>query len=181
MPTTSSRSFDVAELGGDNRVRMTRRRRESQRAHPLPESEPDPGVERAHRAASRRGRDAPSDAEIERGLRERAVNDPRAAEILLRWLQRTRVEERVGGADLDSMSVRELERLYVGRVKLATCRTRNCGRWLITCSQARRTGNSEASGAARSAPSSSAVERKAGSRALAAHLSITTRLAIPDG
>jgi hypothetical protein len=33
---------------------------------------------------------APSDAEIERGLRERAVSDPRAAEILLRWLQRPR-------------------------------------------------------------------------------------------
>ena len=53
-------------------------------------------------------------------MRERAVSDPRAAEILLRWLQRARTEERVGGADLDSMSERELERLYVGLLKLAS-------------------------------------------------------------
>jgi hypothetical protein len=52
-------------------------------------------------------------------LRERAVSDPRAAEILLRWLQRPRTDERVGGVDLDSMSERELERLYTGLVKLA--------------------------------------------------------------
>jgi hypothetical protein len=52
-------------------------------------------------------------------LREKAVTDPRAAEILLRWLQRPRLEERVGGVDLDSMSERELERLYAGLLKLA--------------------------------------------------------------
>jgi hypothetical protein len=52
-------------------------------------------------------------------LRERAVSDPCAAEIFLRWLQRPRVEERVGGVDLDSMSERELERLYAGLLKLA--------------------------------------------------------------
>jgi hypothetical protein len=52
-------------------------------------------------------------------LRERAVSDPRAAEILLRWLQRPRAEERVGGVDLDSMSERELERLHAGLLKLA--------------------------------------------------------------
>jgi hypothetical protein len=69
--------------------------------------------------ATRRDRQGPSDAEIERGLRERAVSDPRAAEILLRWLQRPRVEERVGGVDLDSMSERELEQLYAGLLKLA--------------------------------------------------------------
>jgi hypothetical protein len=34
-------------------------------------------------------------------------------------LQRPRVEERVGGVDLDSMSERELERLYAGLLKLA--------------------------------------------------------------
>jgi hypothetical protein len=72
------------------------------------------------RRATRRIREAPSDAEIERGLREKAVTDPRAAEILLRWLQRPRVEERVGGVDLDSMSERELDRLYAGLVKLAS-------------------------------------------------------------
>ena len=69
--------------------------------------------------ATRRTREAPTDADIERGLRERAVSDPRAAEILLRWLQRPRAAERVGGVDLDSMSERELERLYAGPLKLA--------------------------------------------------------------
>jgi hypothetical protein len=57
--------------------------------------------------------------EIERGLRERAVCDPRATEILLRWMQRPRAEERVGGVDLDPSSERELERLYAGLLKLA--------------------------------------------------------------
>jgi hypothetical protein len=52
-------------------------------------------------------------------LREKAVTDPRAAEILLRWLQRPHPEERVGGVDLDSMSERELERLHAGLLKLA--------------------------------------------------------------
>jgi hypothetical protein len=70
--------------------------------------------------ATRRNREPFSDAEIERGLRERAVSDPRAAEILLRWLQRPRAKERVGGVDLDSMSERELERLHSGLVRLAS-------------------------------------------------------------
>jgi hypothetical protein len=35
-------------------------------------------------------------------------------------LQRRPVNERVGGVDLDSMSERELERLYVGLLKLAS-------------------------------------------------------------
>jgi hypothetical protein len=73
----------------------------------------------ANGRATRRKSEPPSDADIERGLRERAVSDPRAAEILLRWLQRPRAEERVGGVDLDSMSERELERLYAGLLKLA--------------------------------------------------------------
>jgi hypothetical protein len=34
-------------------------------------------------------------------------------------LQRPRAEERVGGVDLDSMSERQLERLYAGLLKLA--------------------------------------------------------------
>jgi hypothetical protein len=70
--------------------------------------------------ASRRKDGPPSDADIERGLRERAVSDPRAAEILLRWLQRPRGEERVGGVDLDSMSERQLERVYAGLLRLAS-------------------------------------------------------------
>jgi hypothetical protein len=52
----------------------------------------------------------PSDADIERGLRERAVTDPRAAEILLRWLQRPRpvaLED-----DLERLSTEQLERLH---------------------------------------------------------------------
>jgi hypothetical protein len=67
---------------------------------------------------ARRG-EPPNDAEIERGLRERAVTSARDAEVLLRWLHRPRVEERVGGVDLDSMSERELEQLYAGLLKLA--------------------------------------------------------------
>ena len=52
-------------------------------------------------------------------MREKAVTDPRAGEILLRWLQRPRTEERVGGVDLDSMPERELERLYAGLLRFA--------------------------------------------------------------
>jgi hypothetical protein len=57
---------------------------------------------------------------VERGLRERAVSDPRAAEILLRWLQRVRPPEATPGVDLDSMSEAQLERLLSGLVKLAS-------------------------------------------------------------
>jgi hypothetical protein len=69
--------------------------------------------------ATRGQRESPSDAEIERGLREKAVTDPRAAEILLRWLQRPRTEEHVGGVHLDGLSEAQLERLYAGLVRLA--------------------------------------------------------------
>jgi hypothetical protein len=62
----------------------------------------------------------PTDAEIERGLRERAVSDPRAAEILLRWLQRVRPPEGTPGVDLDAMSEAQLERLHAGLVRLAS-------------------------------------------------------------
>jgi hypothetical protein len=72
------------------------------------------------RRAGRRDREPPSDAEIERGLRERAVSDPRAAEILLRWLQRVRSPETTPGVDLDAMSEAQLERLYAGLVRLAS-------------------------------------------------------------
>ena len=69
--------------------------------------------------ATRRSREPPSDAEIERGLREKAVIDPRAAEILLRWLQRPR-QDNPPGVDLDAISEAQLERLHAGLVKLAT-------------------------------------------------------------
>lgn len=70
--------------------------------------------------ATRRQSEPPSDAEIERGLRERAVSDPRGAEILLRWLQRVRPPEATPGVDLDAMSEAQLERLHAGLVKLAS-------------------------------------------------------------
>jgi hypothetical protein len=69
--------------------------------------------------ATRRDRKPPSDADIERGLRERAVNDPRAAKILLRWLQRPRPVTETPEVDLDSMSEAQLERLYAGLTRLA--------------------------------------------------------------
>jgi hypothetical protein len=51
-------------------------------------------------------------------LRERAVNDPRAAEILLRWMQRPKPVEETPGVDLDSLSYAELERLHAGLMRL---------------------------------------------------------------
>ena len=69
--------------------------------------------------ATRRKSEPPSDAEIERGLREKAVTDPRAAEILLRWLQRPR-QDNPAGVGLDAMSEAQLERLHAGLVKLAS-------------------------------------------------------------
>jgi hypothetical protein len=50
-------------------------------------------------------------------LRERAVSDPCAAEILLRWLQRPRSDE-VGDVDLDGLSRAELGRLHKGLTTL---------------------------------------------------------------
>jgi hypothetical protein len=52
-------------------------------------------------------------------LRERAVSDPRAAEILLRWLQRPRPVVETPGVDVDSMSEAHLERLHAGLVRIA--------------------------------------------------------------
>jgi len=47
------------------------------------------------------------------------VSDPRAAEILLRWLQRPGRETRTAGVDLDALSEPQLERLYAGLLKIA--------------------------------------------------------------
>jgi hypothetical protein len=69
--------------------------------------------------ANRRDHTSPSDSDIERGLRERAVTDPRAAEILLRWLQRPRPVDEMPGVDLDSMSEAQLEALYAGLARVA--------------------------------------------------------------
>jgi len=108
---------------------------EPKEAHPLAEPEADQDragpqrwtPETAREAAwlsresraSRRRVDAPSDADIERGLRERAVSDPRAAEILLRWLQRPRPVVETPGVDLDALSPAQLETLYAGLVRIA--------------------------------------------------------------
>jgi hypothetical protein len=73
----------------------------------------------AHRA-TRSKSEPPSDAEIERALREREVSDPRAAESLLRWLQRVCPPEATPGVDLDSLSEPQLQRLHAGLVKLAS-------------------------------------------------------------
>jgi hypothetical protein len=78
---------------------------------------PVPARESSDRATRRTG--ARTDAEIERGVRERVVSDPRAAEILLRWLQRPR-QDNPPGVDLDAMSEARLERLHAGLVKPAS-------------------------------------------------------------
>src|SRR5262245_8479319 len=61
---------------------------------------------------------------------------PRAAGILLRWLQRPRSEERIHGVDLDSMTEAHLERLYAGLVRPAAppgdeSARKSCGAWRV--------------------------------------------------
>ena len=73
-------------------------------------------VERESRA-TRGKREPPCDAEIERGLRERAVSDPRAAEILLRWQQRPRPVS--DGDELGGLTVEQLEALYAALLRLS--------------------------------------------------------------
>lgn len=71
-------------------------------------------AETAREARSLRGsrlqRQGPNDADIEAGLRKRAKDDPRAAEVLLRWLSRPRQDDVDEG--LDGFSRVELERLH---------------------------------------------------------------------
>lgn len=67
--------------------------------------------------ATRREREPPSDAEIERGLREHAVSDPRAAEILLRWQQRPR--QASDGDELQDLTEDQLEALYAALLRLS--------------------------------------------------------------
>ena len=76
-----------------------------------------PVLRTAGRCATRREREPPSDAEIERGLRERAVSDPRAAEILLRWRQRPgQVSD---GDQLQGLTEEQLEGLYATLLRLS--------------------------------------------------------------
>jgi hypothetical protein len=67
--------------------------------------------------ATRRHGEPPSDVDIERGLRERAVLDPRAAEILLRWQQRPR--QAPDGDELQGLSEAQLEGLYAALLRLS--------------------------------------------------------------
>ena len=53
-------------------------------------------------------------------MRERAVSSARDAEVLLRWRQTVRPPEAAPGGGLDSLSERQLERLYAGLVRLAS-------------------------------------------------------------
>ena len=71
---------------------------------------PEPEIFESNRA-TRRKSEPHSDAEIERGLREKAVSDPRAAEILLRRLQRPR-NHNPPGVHVDAMSEAQVERLH---------------------------------------------------------------------
>jgi hypothetical protein len=63
---------------------------------------------------------APADAAIETALRRRALDDPRAAEILLRWLQRPSTEPpQAGHIELDTMPSEELKALHTRLLRLA--------------------------------------------------------------
>jgi hypothetical protein len=81
--------------------------------------------------ATRSRRDPPSDAEIERGLRERAVSDPRAAEILLRWLQRPRPVTEEDG--LEALTVEQLEALHAGLMRLSSMPPEELGALVRAC------------------------------------------------
>jgi hypothetical protein len=85
-----------------------------------PHASGTPGRRRSAGRATRGKREPPSDAEIERGLRERAVSSARDAEVLLRWRQTVRPPDAPPGVDLDGMSEAKLERLHAGLVKLAS-------------------------------------------------------------
>jgi|SRR5262245_12633330 len=67
--------------------------------------------------ATRRDHKPPSDEDIERGLRERAVRDPLAAEILLRWQQRPRQVS--DGDELPGLTVEQLEALSAALLRLS--------------------------------------------------------------
>ena len=61
----------------------------------------------------------PSDAEIERGLREKAKTDPRAAEVLLRWLSRPTTADPASDP-LSGLSPAQLHQLHCGLTRLLT-------------------------------------------------------------
>ena len=59
----------------------------------------------------------PSDDEIERGLRQRAVSSAKDAEVLLRWLTRPRTDS--SGLGLEERTEAELEALYRRLIAMA--------------------------------------------------------------
>jgi hypothetical protein len=59
----------------------------------------------------------PSDIDIEHGLRQKAASDPRAAEVLLRWLQRPQAGQQE--QSLHGLSRGELERLHTTLIRLS--------------------------------------------------------------
>jgi hypothetical protein len=75
-------------------------------------------ADRADDRTTRGKREPPSDADIERGLRERAVSDPRAAEILLRWQHRPRQVS--DGDELEQgLTEEQLEGLYAALLRFS--------------------------------------------------------------
>jgi hypothetical protein len=87
------------------------------------------------RRASRRDREPPCDADIERGLREKAVTDPRAAEILLRWMQRPR--QVVEDDAVEALSTEQLEALHAGLMRLCSMSSEELGALVRACMDGR--------------------------------------------
>jgi hypothetical protein len=67
--------------------------------------------------------------------RERAVTDPRAAEILLRWLQRPRAVAEDDG--FEALSVEQLESLHAGLMRLSSMDPHELGAVVQTCIEGR--------------------------------------------
>jgi len=70
-----------------------------------------------------------TDIEIERGLRRAAKSDPRAAEVLLRWLARPRDSD-ASTDNMDGLSLDELERIHQGLQRLCSMDPRDQARVL---------------------------------------------------
>lgn len=72
----------------------------------------------ARKLRGTRSQQRDTDADIERGLRARAKTDPRAAEILLRWLQRPRDVD--PSDNIAGLSTEQLETLHHGLMRLCS-------------------------------------------------------------
>jgi len=88
------------------------------RAAPSTAFTSETGREAAKRRVSQSQRmDAGSDADIERSLRKAAKSDPRAAEVLLRWLARPQAAP--AGDELEALTMEQLERLHAALIALS--------------------------------------------------------------